>query len=575
MIGGNVATKSRGPSPAELVPHRLKRWLDPILLYLLLFSITWVGRYYFTTSGVGFALHHEDDVHYYLKIAQNFSKGFPFTFDQIERTNGFHPLWVAVLTPLCFWFRSPEELVRAAFIFQFLLFIASAIVLFGIVLRVTNGSRLIAFCLSLYFGLDPYFHKTIINGLETPVYVLISLLMIYLGLRQDRSKESGFRTLFWPGLTCGLLILSRLDGGLIHTLGFATAVWLISGRHLPRRAALSGLLACLCPVAIYVLIETLSTGSPWPVSGLTKAALSADGVDHGFLGVLDFPNLYNFDYFSTAIANALPLELITPGSSYHSYYAAPRLVVFSTVLCILTYGLYAVLRFKNLRREPKAMSFITWYSISAFLLLLFNKHLYGYRGDAIPYWYPITFSIAQLLLIAYIFSRITWRPARLVGAALSLVVLVLFVSKSRALHKERKHWLSRHDTYTNWLDTAYWLREHTEPEARVAAYNAGIIGLFSERRVMNLDGLVNSPEFFRRVTRIQRKEPETAKRNLLDMLQSCKIEYFADITPVADPQYWPKAFADERETLHLERQFETTPTGAYAGVVFKIEFASK
>ena len=41
-----------------------------------------------------------DDAYYYFKVAQNVSEGHGFTFDQIGRTNGFHPLWMLVCIPI-------------------------------------------------------------------------------------------------------------------------------------------------------------------------------------------------------------------------------------------------------------------------------------------------------------------------------------------------------------------------------------------------------------------------------------------------------------------------------------------
>jgi hypothetical protein len=42
---------------------------------------------------------------------------------------------------------------------------------------------------------------------------------------------------------------------------------------------------------------------------------------------------------------------------------------------------------------------------------------------------------------------------------------------------------------------ALWAREHTEPEDIFALKDAGNFGYFSERRVVNLDGLVNNLEY--------------------------------------------------------------------------------
>ena len=41
-----------------------------------------------------------DDVFYYFKVAQNVAEGYGFSFDGINLTNGFHPLWMAICIPI-------------------------------------------------------------------------------------------------------------------------------------------------------------------------------------------------------------------------------------------------------------------------------------------------------------------------------------------------------------------------------------------------------------------------------------------------------------------------------------------
>ena len=47
-----------------------------------------------------------DDAFYYFRIAHNIATGRGVTFDGEILTNGFHPLWMALVTPL--FLGSPE-----------------------------------------------------------------------------------------------------------------------------------------------------------------------------------------------------------------------------------------------------------------------------------------------------------------------------------------------------------------------------------------------------------------------------------------------------------------------------------
>jgi hypothetical protein len=45
------------------------------------------------------------------------------------------------------------------------------------------------------------------------------------------------------------------------------------------------------------------------------------------------------------------------------------------------------------------------------------------------------------------------------------------------------------------FELAVWLNDHIPPDAKVGMFDAGITGYFAHAHVINLDGLVNSPEF--------------------------------------------------------------------------------
>jgi hypothetical protein len=82
--------------------------------------------------------------------------------------------------------------------------------------------------------------------------------------------------------------------------------------------------------------------------------------------------------------------------------------------------------------------------------------------------------------------------------------------------------------YKTWYDDALWLRDNTDPSAVVAAFNAGIIGFYSERTVINLDGKVNSLAYYRTVVRARKERPAERERILLEYLKENHVEYVAD-----------------------------------------------
>ncbi len=82
-----------------------------------------------------------DDGYYYLQIAWHISEGHGTTFDGINFTNGYYPLWLLLLVPL-FWTGMGKEFsLYAVTILQTGLFIFSGWLLY-LVLRRMAGIRL-------------------------------------------------------------------------------------------------------------------------------------------------------------------------------------------------------------------------------------------------------------------------------------------------------------------------------------------------------------------------------------------------------------------------------------------------
>src|SRR5579864_1688740 len=83
---------------------RLKRDVGTLLppQELLVMSLSLL--YFAVLVIFAFALNSEriqyfflDDSFFYIKVAHNFNQGLGFTFDGINTTTGFHPLYMAVL----------------------------------------------------------------------------------------------------------------------------------------------------------------------------------------------------------------------------------------------------------------------------------------------------------------------------------------------------------------------------------------------------------------------------------------------------------------------------------------------
>src|SRR6266542_3510659 len=73
-------------------------WFEVILIFVVA-SISIYGA---LSDGQNFSWQWftRDDAYYYFKVAQNITEGHGSTFDGVNQTNGYHPLWMLVCVPI-------------------------------------------------------------------------------------------------------------------------------------------------------------------------------------------------------------------------------------------------------------------------------------------------------------------------------------------------------------------------------------------------------------------------------------------------------------------------------------------
>ena len=153
-----------------------------------------------------------DDGFFYFKVARNVANGLGFTFDGINRTNGFHPLWMAVCIVV-------YSIVRTNLIIPLRIFVIiggilnglSAIYLFKILTRVLNGR--VALTMAVLWAVLPSITGvTTMQGMETGLSIFLLLLLIERAqILFFTDTHPTYKQLFLFGLIAALAILARLD----------------------------------------------------------------------------------------------------------------------------------------------------------------------------------------------------------------------------------------------------------------------------------------------------------------------------------------------------------------------------
>jgi hypothetical protein len=175
-----------------------------------------------------------DDAYYYFKVAQNISEGHGSTFDGINPTNGYHPLWMLVCVPIFFLARFDLILpLRVLLLVMGGLSAATAVLLYRLIGRVFVPA--IGAIAALYW----VFSFDVLNivyrpGLETGIAAFFLVLLVYKLYEFEkawRTDHFAWRQIIVIATLAVLTMLSRLD--LIFLAGI-TGLWVIFRGHLLR-----------------------------------------------------------------------------------------------------------------------------------------------------------------------------------------------------------------------------------------------------------------------------------------------------------------------------------------------------
>ena len=158
--------------------------------------------------------YNVDDAFFYYKVAQNVLAGHGFTFDQINFSNGFHPLWMVVCLGV-FWLSRFNLLLplRVLVLVSGMFNVATSLLLFRFLKRHLHIAA--AFIGALLWGTYPaIFNVSTVLGMESSISVFFIILLLSKAasfLNRQELDPHRSRDLILLGVIGGLTILARLD----------------------------------------------------------------------------------------------------------------------------------------------------------------------------------------------------------------------------------------------------------------------------------------------------------------------------------------------------------------------------
>ena len=168
-----------------------------------------------------------DDAYYYFKVAQNITEGYGSTFDGINLTNGYHPLWMLICIPIFALARFDLILpLRVLLMVAAVMQAATAVIIYRLVK--THLSRAVAIVAASFWSFHFYIHAVVYeNGLEGPVAALAIVYLIYklsIFEMEWRTKPVTTRQIVEIALAASIVMFSRLD---LVFLAFIVGIWVV------------------------------------------------------------------------------------------------------------------------------------------------------------------------------------------------------------------------------------------------------------------------------------------------------------------------------------------------------------
>jgi hypothetical protein len=461
-------------------------------------------------TGSMLAAFFPDDCFYYYKTAQNIATGLGSTFDGENFTNGYHPLWMLVCVAAAYVTSSPTGYLYLMLALN-LLVVAALSVRMVTLFKDRLGVWLAVLVVILMNG-QRKCSGGVFSGLETPLYILLVLETANFMVKMSWQRRTH---VVWLGALGGLAFLTRTS--FVLFVPAACAYLLYRYRTSADRPSWRGIMLAAIPGLMltvpYLAWNYYETGHIQQISGLTKNLIFTGG----------FASWHSFAQAALGFANNSGLVLLP--------------LPLSALFVAMVGASLAVLWRRGMLRLP-------WQDARLIILVIFaateGAYYFVNYGPSVFMWHMAPMNVILFLAAAYFIRSAMQCLNGRSAARAALAVLAIIVG---AACPWQNIYYSHTYRYSPLMyDAAIWMRSNLPADARIGVWNAGLVGYFSQRRVINLDGVINGTELYE----YQRRG--VAWQYILDH----KIGYIGDVFTVA-PSPEAAALKDRLSRIYVSQ----------------------
>ena len=414
-----------------------------------------------------------DDAYYYVLPAFHFAKTGFISFDGINATNGFHPLWFWICSLLARMSTDKEMLMR--------LVIATSYAFTGLVPFVLGNlkcfkdaglRKAIFISILLSLGSTRFIAS---QALEVGVYAFfLSLLLVQLESLFDADGAVSRRNLILFAVTLGISILARLDCVLLFGLAFiALSIYrkrlFLDLKSLILVAAIVTAIVSTWLIFCYFTVHFISQDS----SNVKRMWIEYERDRFGLLRLRNFKHGLSLVILS-------PVQMALASLSF--------LIPMVILIGLKMKELKSLVTGDMMKRMTLPLLLLTCAGIQGVISRYFSADQF--------LWYMTPGCIIWAMLAAYLVSQIkvNFSQARIMVGVIAVALVAQF---GQMIAKHQGYW--GQSTYITMIHSA----EEMIPEgAVIGSWNSGVFAFHSSHRVVNLDGLINHQvlEFYRTKT---------------------------------------------------------------------------
>jgi hypothetical protein len=465
-----------------------------------------------------------DDGFYYLGYARNIALGNGPTFDGLVETNGVQPAWALLLIGVTGVVSDGEGLMRASMLLAIVLVVISVLAMNDVLKQLfapTLRVPVLLFYLAFIGG-----PQIVLSGMETPVNLALLTLALAAVLRV---RSVMFKPTVFVGILVGLACLARVDTVIIVPAFALILLWrndVLERRDRDTRGkALRSLFWFGVPVAVifggYLLFNVSVFGRALPVSGEIKSTLQGHIAD-AIGGRLSPAYLVEttraaLEQWGTIFNNYLTTELI---SFSPATLLARGVLALGVVILVIVF-----IHGRRTRRTIAPAGFHWPLALAVTAIFLFHTWMLFFqlgRNASVLNWYYVPEYIFITLTIGLLLANVERRiNSQRFYSAVTIWLLVSMAASAAVFVRQFQQADGVTPLLTHYRVTQ-WANENLPHDEIIGSFNAGVIGYFSDARVINLDGLMNDEEIL---------EVARGNSDLASYVQRHNIAWILDYAP--------------------------------------------